>query len=758
MNKRDEPQQQQRRRSISQSRSPPAYASRRRDRSRSGDRTKDNRVGRSGSTERGSSNRRNYSRDTSPNDRPDRPDRSTSPSERYTSLRNSSRTDNNRHSGRDSRADKSVSREEYSRRHRSQSRSQSPSDDDRRSRRKRSPEPSRGAISKKSKKDSSSKRKRETHEERRGRKAIQLSEKKLLKKEMEDQNLSMIAAGMSAELGYTNTENPFGDSNLNQKFVWVKKREADAKQGITAAARMSSELTRRQEAEAELDKLSKRRTEREIEQQLREQEQNRMQQEQDAMAVGDWISKEDEFHLEQAKIRAQIRVKEGRAKPIDVLAINLSLGFDSQLAQEFDALGLEMDMNEPYLIFRNLSKKETEELHMDIQLYLGLEKSEENKQFWNAMMVVCDDELSRHLRYNSSAVSKSATSAQVAGAARTGVSESVSKDIERMLEQKSLAQLVLLQQQIESKLSSGGPVDVDYWEATIKAIIVWRAKAKLRDMHTAMLQRRLQKLRETLLTPSGADDDVDVDTPAAAIPLTMVPLTMEALATRARQAVDALEGLNAADGEDIEEYDPCMSPRMFDGIEKEDEDLEIIEEHVDLRQLAEARKRVMLERATTTGRKEMAMLAEVAGVSETDLMEEDEAAVGTASYLWQDKYRPRKPRYFNRVHTGFEWNKYNQTHYDHDNPPPKVVQGYKFNIFYPDLIDKTKAPTYKIEKDPGSDDTVVIRFISGPPYEDVAFKIVKREWEYSHKKGFRSSFDRGVLQLWFHFKRHFYRR
>ena len=28
----------------------------------------------------------------------------------------------------------------------------------------------------------------------------------------------------------------------------------------------------------------------------------------------------------------------------------------------------------------------------------------------------------------------------------------------------------------------------------------------------------------------------------------------------------------------------------------------------------------------------------------------------------------------NRVHTGYEWNKYNQTHYDHDNPPPKIVQ------------------------------------------------------------------------------------
>lgn len=31
---------------------------------------------------------------------------------------------------------------------------------------------------------------------------------------------------------------------------------------------------------------------------------------------------------------------------------------------------------------------------------------------------------------------------------------------------------------------------------------------------------------------------------------------------------------------------------------------------------------------------------------------------------------------------GFEWNKYNQTHYDVDNPPPKIVQGYRFNVSF----------------------------------------------------------------------------
>lgn len=144
------------------------------------------------------------------------------------------------------------------------------------------------------------------------------------------------------------------------------------------------------------------------------------------------------------------------------------------------------------------------------------------------------------------------------------------------------------------------------------------------------------------------------------------------------------------------------------------------------------------------------------GVQENEEIFAGEEEVSSSSKpQWANKYRPRKPRYFNRVQMGYEWNKYNQTHYDHDNPPPKVVQGYKFNIFYPDLIDKVKAPTYRIEREngrkrgqsfapAGEEDTCLIRFISGPPYEDVAFRIVDKEWDYSAKRerGFRSSFDK----------------
>ena len=55
----------------------------------------------------------------------------------------------------------------------------------------------------------------------------------------------------------------------------------------------------------------------------------------------------------------------------------------------------------------------------------------------------------------------------------------------------------------------------------------------------------------------------------------------------------------------------------------------------------------------------------------------------------------------------------------------------------------------------GEDDTCVIRFIAGAPYEDVGFRIVDKEWDFSAKRerGFKSRFEGGVLQLWFQFKK-----
>ncbi|KAL6903351.1 hypothetical protein ACP4OV_004164 [Aristida adscensionis] len=117
----------------------------------------------------------------------------------------------------------------------------------------------------------------------------------------------------------------------------------------------------------------------------------------------------------------------------------------------------------------------------------------------------------------------------------------------------------------------------------------------------------------------------------------------------------------------------------------------------------------------------------------------------------------RKPRYVARVRTGYEWNKYNRVHYDRDHPPPKIVKGYKFVLHYPGLAGE-RPPQFAVEEDGGGGETCIVRFHAGWPYEDVAFRIVNREWERSRKCGFRCTFERGILHLNFNFKRFFYKR
>lgn len=118
-----------------------------------------------------------------------------------------------------------------------------------------------------------------------------------------------------------------------------------------------------------------------------------------------------------------------------------------------------------------------------------------------------------------------------------------------------------------------------------------------------------------------------------------------------------------------------------------------------------------------------------------------------------------KPKYFNKVRIGFIWSRYNQAHYDEDNPPPKSVQGYEFNIFYPQLTTQ-KTPTFRLEKDKSStnDDTAIIRFIAGKPYQDLAFKVENKEWDKDFFHGFKSFFENGILQLHFNFKKLLYRK
>jgi len=326
-----------------------------------------------------------------------------------------------------------------------------------------------------------------------------------------------------------------------------------------------------------------------------------------------------------------------------------------------------------------------------------------------------------------------------AGGGGAGLHRSLESDMKALLKGKSMADLETLEQEIQVKLEEGTTGDEEYWQAVLKKLEVELARAFVMDVYRAKLDKLGAGLGQGL-------DGGDGPGGAAA----------------------EMGGPEGIDGEGSRAFNPQYYEPAEDEFACGDDDndgVEVVDEADDVEDLRARRIRAMrgegaAEAGGGSGEGDAEQKKKALPTGDTDESFTQEVAIEKKIKWWHRKYQARKPRYFNRVHTGYQWTKYNQTHYDYDNPPPKVVTGYKFNIYYPDLIDRNEAPTYKIEKDPASPDysTCIIRFQAGPPYEDIAFRVVNKDWEYGHKFGFKSSFERGVLHLHFNFKRSRYRK
>ncbi|CCU81431.1 cactin [Blumeria hordei DH14] len=488
-----------------------------------------------------------------------------------------------------------------------------------------------------------------------------------------------------------------------------------------------------------------------------------------------WVLEEDNFVLKQAKKKSEIRVREGRAKAIDWLAVILRVIDPDRDLLDDDEEEFEHDAIDPQSVFEYLDDAQLAELDKDISSYLALEKNKTNLEYWKTMQIICND-----WRQKINPVHEGRAIGSVA------------LDVDKLLGSKTYDQLVDLEQKIRDKLRSDEAIDIDYWDHMLRSLLLWKAKAKLKNVYQSVLESRfiiVQKQRKE-------------DAEKARTKLLMLLRSSMPIIERGKQAnVQVLQTQHQPLFPYSKIYDP-KSSSFPDNIVTQENSVDenaFIKKIIDERErilnmghgtshiLSAERKLLPNNKASTARNNNLTSLKcsttttddysqtttalydrEVArGIDEDEEIFTGEEAITTvAEPQWADKYRPRKPRYFNRVQMGYEWNKYNQTHYDHDNPPPKVVQGYKFNIFYPDLIEKAKAPTFKIIREngrkrgmsfapAGEEDTCLIRFIAGPPYEDIAFRIVDKEWDYSAKRdrGFRSSFDKGILQLHFQYKK-----
>lgn len=207
------------------------------------------------------------------------------------------------------------------------------------------------------------------------------------------------------------------------------------------------------------------------------------------------MADEDRFVLQQAKRKAAIRVKNGRAKPIDWLAVTLRV-IDGTNDPNEDEDENDLEIVDPEGILESLDAGQIEELEKDIDTYLALETDRKNREFWNVSAELVDSSQLADVPQTLKVICKDKRQkAKSGGREARGVS-SVSADVDRLLGPKSLEELETLEKQIRKKLDSDESIDVDYWEHLLRSLLVWKAKARLRLLSQTIVDSRLQNLRK----------------------------------------------------------------------------------------------------------------------------------------------------------------------------------------------------------------------------------------------------------------------
>ena len=97
-----------------------------------------------------------------------------------------------------------------------------------------------------------------------------------------------------------------------------------------------------------------------------------------------WVADEDRFVLQQAKKKAALRVKGGRARPIDWLAVTLRfIDPEEKNILDEEVEDHELDVVDPEGVLEGLNNEDLSELEKEIDNYLTLETNRSNRDYWN---------------------------------------------------------------------------------------------------------------------------------------------------------------------------------------------------------------------------------------------------------------------------------------------------------------------------------------------------------------------------------------
>ena len=540
--------------------------------------------------------------------------------------------------------------------------------------------------------------------------------------------------------GYTDENNPFGDPNLSQTFVWDLKNKKYLSMGIDPSFLYDEKsiLLKIKNCASEIEELKKLRSERES---------KRLTLPKIDKNLEDNKDKDKIFFINQEKLRSEIRIQLGREKPIDFLVNTLYI-YEGQnkIPKNFYE---NIIYQKPYKIFENMSIDNLNDLYKDIIFQKSLNESNEKeneKIYWDCIFIICESFIKKE-----------------------DINLMKNEEIKSVLDNyKTKEELDNLEKEIHENLKNEYKnEEIKFWNDVLKLLSINKSRIILDNMYNEFLTKyknneiannsssinlnifneentyNKKKLENKIIGKKTNNNEKDNN---------LINQKNKLKEIKEEEEENNKKELNS--DEEVDEYLQKISGIVPQKTKEENKDINIIKgSNLNIKE-----SRFLIEEENfhnnLPDEKNTNIDLDEFGENENIF---NETVPLNLTYDWSEKYTPIKPRYSNRVRVGYEWNKYNQVHYNIDNPPPKIIQGYKFNIFYPSLIDKTKTPTYFLERGDALD-MCIIRFHAGAPYEDIAFKIVNREWDMTEKAAFKNIFDKGILKLYFKFKRYRYKR
>ena len=190
---------------------------------------------------------------------------------------------------------------------------------------------------------------------------------------------------IQALYGYTDENNPFGDPNLSQSFNWELKNKKYLSMGIDPSFLYDEKtiLLKIKNCSSEIEELKKLRNERESKRltQMPKMDKN----------IEDNKDKDKIFFINQEKLRSEIRIQQGREKPIDFLVNTLYIyeGQNKIPKNFYDNIIYQ----KPYKIFEKMSTENLNDLYKDIEFQKILNESNEKeneKMFWESIFIICE--------------------------------------------------------------------------------------------------------------------------------------------------------------------------------------------------------------------------------------------------------------------------------------------------------------------------------------------------------------------------------